>query len=185
MKKSAYIALLLTIIVILIIYFLRSEFFRIVPSINLVNLSKRELRINGIEALKKGDEPVSAIILYNYSLIGRGYNTIKSDTNVVGHAVINAVNDALKSTGWDQFNTLDKKYLIVMTTTEPCQICKAVLQEYGIQKVEFMNKLSLNYWLNVYWDDFVFEFKKRQLNPNDLQDSLYQLNINNMPDILQ
>lgn len=184
MKKSVYLALLLAVIIILIIYFLRSEFFHIAPSTDLVNLSKRELRISGIEALKRGDEPISAIVLYNYSLIGRGYNTIKSDTNAVGHAVINAVNDALKTMGWDQFNTLDKKYLIVMTTTEPCQICKAVLQEYGIQKVEFMNKLPLNYWLKVYWDDFVFEFRKRQLNPRDLQDSLYQLNINNLPDIL-
>jgi hypothetical protein len=185
MKKSVYIALLLAVIVIFIIYFLRSEFFRIVPSTNLVNLSKRELRINGIEALKRGDEPISAIVLYNYSLIGRGYNTLKSDTNVVGHAVVNAINDALKSTGWEHFNTLDKKYLIVMATTEPCQICKAVLQEYGIQKVEFMNKLPLNYWLNVYWEDFVFDFKKRQLNPKDLQDSLYQININTQLDIVK
>ena len=58
--------------------------------------------------MKKGDDPISAIVLYNYSVIGRGYNTIESDTNVVGHAVINAINDAVKSMGWAQFRELDR-----------------------------------------------------------------------------
>lgn len=175
MNKSVYLTLLLVIIFILGIYLLRSEFFRIAPSVDLVNLSKRELRISGIEALKKGDEPISAIVLYNFTVTGRGYNTIQSDTNAVGHAVINAINDVVKNMGWNQFNSIDKSSLLVMTTTEPCQLCKAVLLEYDIPKAEFMNRLPLDYWLKSYWDDFAFDFKKRQISPSDLQDSLYQL----------
>jgi tRNA(Arg) A34 adenosine deaminase TadA len=178
MNKSVYITLLLAIILILAIYLLRSEFFRIASSVDLITLSKRELRISGIEAMKKGDEPISAIVLYNYTVIGRGYNTIEADTNAVGHAVINAINDAVKSMGWVQFRSLDRTGLIIMTTTEPCQLCKAVIKEYEIPKVEFMNKLPLDYWLKSYWEDIAFEIRKRQLNPIDLQDSLYQLKSN-------
>ncbi len=178
MNKSVYLTLLLIITLIVILYLFRSEFFRITPSTDLVNLSKRELRNIGIKAIKKGDEPISSIVLYNYTIIGRGYNTLQSDTNIVGYATINALNDALKNLGWVQFNSLDKNSLIVMTTTEPCQICKAVLQEYGIKRVEFMNKRPLNYWLKTYLDDIAFEFRKRQLFPNDLQDSLSFLKSN-------
>ena len=175
MNKSVYLILLLAIIFMLVIFLLRSEFFRITPRVDLITLSKRELRISGIEAMKKGDEPISAIVLYNYTVIGRGYNTIQSDTNAVGHAVINAINDVVKNIGWDQFNRMDKNSLLIMTTTEPCQLCKAVLLEYDIPKAEFMNRLPLDYWLKSYWDDFAFDFKKRQISPRDLQDSLYQL----------
>lgn len=178
MNKSVYLTLLLAIIFILVIYLFRSEFFRITPSTDLVTLSKRELRNGGIEAMKKGDEPISAIVLYNYTVIGRGHNTIQSDTNVVGHAVINAISDAVKSMGWTQFRGLDRSELIVMTTTEPCQLCVSVMQEYEIPKIEFMNGLPLDYWLKSYWEDIVFDFRKRQLSPKDLQDSLYQLKSN-------
>lgn len=178
MKKSYYLTLLLIIVVFIIFYLFRSEFFRIFPSTDLVSLSKRELRNTGIEAIKSGDDPVSAIVLYNYTVIGRGHNTIQSDTNVVGHALANALNQAVKSMGWYQFNNLDKSSLIVMSTTEPCQVCKAILQEYGITRVEFMTKRPLDYWLNTYWNDITFEFKKRQLIPNDLQDSLNMLKAN-------
>jgi tRNA(Arg) A34 adenosine deaminase TadA len=175
MKKSISIVFLLIVIIVVIIYLMRSEFFRVFPNTELVSLSKRELRNTAIQAIIKGDEPVSAVILYNYSLIGRGYNTILSDTNAVGHAVINALNNAIKGRGWEQFNALDKNSIIVMSTTEPCQLCKAALQEYGISRIEFMNKSQTTYWLNSYWHDFIYEIKKRQLEPSDLQDSLIQI----------
>jgi tRNA(Arg) A34 adenosine deaminase TadA len=185
MNKSVYLTALLAIIIILVIYLFRTEYYKIFPSTELVTLSKRELRIGGIEAMKKGDDPVSAIVLYNYTVIGRGYNTIQSDTNIVGHAVINAINDVVRSMGWSQFNGLDKKALIVMTTTEPCELCKAVIKEYEISRVEFMNKQSLDYWLKSYWEDISYELGKRKLDPSDLQDSLYQLkssnHINSLP----
>lgn len=173
------------ILFLIIIYMLRTEFFRIFPSTDLIALSKRELRISGIEAIKKGDEPISAIILYNYSVIGRGHNTLLSDTNAVGHAEINALNNAIKNLGWNQFNSLDKNSLIIMTTTEPCQFCQAVLQEYGISKVEFMKKRSLDYWLKAYWESIAFELKKRKLEPSELQDSLDLLKSNPNSNLLQ
>lgn len=178
MKKSVYSTSLLVIVLIVIIYLLKSEFYRIFPSTELIYLSKRELRNEGIEALKKGDEPISAILLYNYSVIGRGHNTLHSDTNAVGHAVINAISNAVKSMGWEQFNNLDKNSLILMTTTEPCRLCRAAIQEYKIPRVEFMNSRPLDYWMKNYWEDITFELKKRTLNPRDLQDSLYQLQSN-------
>lgn len=175
MTKLIYLSLLVGIMIIVVIYLVRTELFRVFSDTELVDLSKRELRNSAIKAIERGDEPVSAIVLYNYSLIGKGYNTILSDTNAVGHAVINAINDAIKNKGWNEFNALDKNSIIVMSTTEPCQICKAVLYEYGISKIEFMNAQPITYWLTSYWDDFVFSFRKRQLEPSDLQDSLIQI----------
>ena len=178
MKKSIYLIIIAGFVVLILLYLGKSEFYRIFPSSELVSLSQRELRNTAIQAIKKGDEPVSAVVLYNYSLIGRGYDTIISDTNAVGHAVINALNDAVKSKGWEQFNALDKNSIIIMTTTEPCQLCKSALQEYGISRVEFMNEQTIKYWLNTHWNDFVYELKKRQLEPSDLQDSLMQIKAN-------
>lgn len=178
MNKSVYLTLLLGFFFLLIVYFLRTEFYRVFPSTELVNLSKRELKISGINAIKKGDDPVSAIVLYNYTVVGRGYNTIQADTNIIGHAVVNALIDAVKNLGMIQFQNSDKNSFIVMTTTEPCQFCKAVLKENGIFKIEFMKGLPLDYWLNSYWKDISFELKKRQLDPLDLQDSLYMLKSN-------
>lgn len=175
MKRSLTIINLLLVVFLLALYFLRSQFFSIAPDVDLLDLSNRELRINGIQALKAGDEPVSALLLYDYSIIGRGHNTVQSDTNVVGHAIINAINDAVKKLGLYQFQAMNKNFLRVMTTTEPCQVCKSVMIEYGITKVEFMQKLPLNYWLKAYWEDFSFDFGKRRLSPNTLQDSLYEL----------
>lgn len=175
MKRSVLIIIVIFVVFVLALYILRSQFFSIAPQTELLDLSNRELRINGIEALKKGDEPVSALLLYDYSIIGRGHNTVQSDTNVVGHAIINAINDAAKNLSLGQFQAMNKNFLRVMTTTEPCQICKSVMLEYGITKVEFMQKLPLNYWLNTYWEDFTFDFGKRRLYPNTLQDSLYDL----------
>ncbi|NWF89901.1 MAG: hypothetical protein HXY50_10625 [Ignavibacteriaceae bacterium] len=175
MKKYLYKILILVIILLAIIYLVRSELFRLFPSTDLVELSKRELRNTALQAIKEGDNPVSAVVLYNYTLVGRGHNTMISDTNAAGHAIINALNDVVKTMGWTKFNSLDKNSIIVMSTAEPCQFCKSFLLEYGIQKIEFMNKLPIDYWFTSYLDDFNYEVKKRQLEPSDLQDSLIQL----------
>src|SRR4030066_2408162 len=71
MNKSIYSTALLAITIILVIYLFQTEYYRIFPSTDLVALSKRELRIGGIEAMKNGDDPISAIVLYDYSIIGR------------------------------------------------------------------------------------------------------------------
>jgi tRNA(Arg) A34 adenosine deaminase TadA len=175
MKRSFYIVLLIIFALLLILFLIRSEYYQVFSNTELVELSKRELRNTAIQAIGKGDDPVSAIVLYNYSLIGRGHNTLFADTNAAGHSVINALNDAIKSKGWEQFNSLDKNLIIVMSTTEPCQMCKAALLEYGIKRIEFMNKKSINYWFNSYIDNFILELKKRQLEPHNLQDSLLQI----------
>ena len=52
-------------------------------------------------------------------------------------------------------------------------------------KVEFMKNRSLDYWLNSYWEEIIFDFKKRRLEPSDLQDSLYQLKLNHQTNRIQ
>lgn len=172
MKKNILTIIFVLFIVVILIYAFRSELFRIFPSTELLFLSKRELKAEAIKSIKKGDEPVSAIVLYEYSIIGRGYNTIISDTNAAGHAIINAVNDAVKNLGWEKFNSLDKNSIIIMSTIEPCEFCKAFIKEYGIGRVEFLEKRPIDYWLNSYWRELNYELGKRKLTPTDLLDSL-------------
>lgn len=172
MKKNILAIIFVFFVVVVLFYTFRSELFRIYPSTELLFLSKREIKAEAIKSIKKGDEPVSAIVLHQYSIIGRGYNTIISDTNAAGHAIINAVNDAVKNMGWEKFNSLDKNSIIIMTTVEPCEFCKAFMKEYGFGRVEFLEKRPIDYWLNSYWQDLSYEFGKRKLTPTDLIDSL-------------
>lgn len=173
MKKQFNLLLITALFLIIAIYTFRAEIFRIFPSSEMPYLSKRELKNEAVKAIKKGDEPISAIVLYNYSIIGRGYNTIISDTNAAGHAIINAVNEAIKTMGWEQFNNSDKSSFIIMSTVEPCGLCKAFIKEYGFKKVEFIEKKPVDYWLNNDLGELSYEFGKRKINSNDLIDSLY------------
>lgn len=172
MKKRFNLFLTAALFLVILIFAFRSEIFRIFPSGELVFLSKRELKNEALKAIKNGDEPVSAIVLYNYSIIGRGYNTIISDTNAAGHAIINAINNAIKTIGWEKFNSLDKSSFIIMSTVEPCGLCKAFIKEYGFKKVEFIEKRPVDYWLNNDMVELSYEFGKRKIQSNDLIDSL-------------
>lgn len=53
----------------------------------------------GDSALAHRDVPVAAILLYNDSIIGVGYNTVIAEGNAGGHAEINALSVALKRLG--------------------------------------------------------------------------------------
>ena len=54
-----------------------------------------ELEKLGSTALESGDVPIGAVLLYDDTIIGNGYNTVLRDGNAGGHAEINAISDAL------------------------------------------------------------------------------------------
>ena len=120
--------------------------------------------------------PISAIIIYNYNIIGRGFNTVEKDSNAGGHAVINAISDAIRNVGGiEVFMYINRDSLKLITTYEPCPMCRGALYEYKIKEVEFLKSKSLSYWIDESYSDFIYEYRKRKLDNSELQDSLFKL----------
>jgi len=53
------------------------------------------------KALRKGEVPVGAVIVYNGQIVGRGYNLRESKKNPISHAEMIAIEKAAKKLkGW-------------------------------------------------------------------------------------
>ena len=75
--------------------------------------------------------PVGAIILdKNLNIIGKGYNTRERDKDILGHAEINAIKDAIKSTNSKILNDS-----IIFINLEPCLMCLGAIKEAHINTI--------------------------------------------------
>ena len=84
------------------------------------------------EAYEIGEIPVGAVIVKDDKIIGTGMNTREKDKNALGHAEINAINEACKNTGsW----RLDGCTIYV--TMEPCPMCAGAIINARIKTVVF------------------------------------------------
>lgn len=136
----------------------------------------------GAQSLLSNDVPVGAIIMYNDTVLGVGYNTVMKDSVAFGHAEINAITAALKKIGLSKFQTLDRNKLLLYTTLEPCEMCKGALIEYRIKKVFFMKSKSMTYWFKERNWEWVYEYNKSQINGEMLQDFLLNKHPHYHPD---
>lgn len=129
----------------------------------------------GARAIPAGDVPVAALLLYNDSVIGQGYNTVLRDGNAGGHAEVNAVSDALHRLGHEGFAQLDRDHLLLVTTYEPCAMCRGMLLEYRIPRVAFVQAKTLRHWLHDDLRDLGQLLRQQRSAPAGLQDSLFRL----------
>ncbi len=84
------------------------------------------------QAADNGEIPVGAVIVKDDKIIGVGVNTREKDQNALGHAEINAINEACKNTGsW----RLDGATIYV--TMEPCPMCAGAIINARISTVVF------------------------------------------------
>ncbi|HEX4850811.1 MAG TPA: nucleoside deaminase [Puia sp.] len=83
-------------------------------------------------ALKSGDPPVGSILVWNYSIIGRGIESSKSTLDITNHAEILAIKDAIK-----KGNSPILKETVLYSTHEPCMMCSYVLRHYKIPQIVF------------------------------------------------
>lgn len=135
----------------------------------------------GAGAITSMDVPVASIVLYNDTILGVGYNTVNKDLNIAGHAEINALSDVVKKIGFAKFRSI-KDSIVLITTYEPCQMCKGAILEYEVKNVFFLKKKSLWHWIKSDWNDFRYELRKRQAKDDgQLQDSLFRLYPNYKP----
>ena len=83
-------------------------------------------------AALKGEVPVGAVIVKDSKVIAKGHNTRETEQSALGHAEINAINEACKTLGtW----RLDDCQLYV--TMEPCPMCAGAIINSRIPTVVF------------------------------------------------
>ncbi|MBN2173351.1 MAG: nucleoside deaminase [Bacteroidales bacterium] len=176
MKNGIAKTLLFTFLVLFFLFvILQSHFyiFRATPEIT--KSQQREIVQLAAEALKTSDVPVGALLLYDDDIIGKGFNTVNKDRNVAGHAEINAINDAVQTMGMEKFKRLNRDKLILVSSFEPCEMCKGTMLHYNIKKVYFMKDKSLLHWIKNGYKSFRYEWKKKKIEGAQLQDSLFML----------
>jgi hypothetical protein len=54
-------------------------------------------------------------------------------------------------------------------------MCTYALQKYGIVNIEFLKSRSLTKQIEMELNDIFYEFNKKKVDPDDLQDSLFQM----------
>ena len=75
-------------------------------------------------AFDMGEIPVGAVVVKDNEIIGRGHNTREKDSDISGHAEINALKDASK-----HLDSWDLSGCTIYVTLEPCAMCAgAILQ---------------------------------------------------------
>lgn len=93
----------------------------------------REALVLAESAAFVGDVPVGAVVINQQGeVIGKGFNTREVSHNPLGHAEVNALNNAAKNLGsW----RLDDCTLVV--TLEPCTMCAGAIVQSRIGRVVF------------------------------------------------
>ena len=124
---------------------------------DVMNIDKKVLDLllkNAKKAYKKGEIPVSAVILdQSGNVISSSLNDRQKKCNVLGHAEINAIIKAEKKIrDW----RLDGYSMIV--TLEPCNMCSMIIKESRLDKVYyFLPKRSDN-------DSWEINIEKEQID---------------------
>jgi len=158
-------------------------FFVLLPQKMYLFHSKKEWSSNERETLVKAavtalttrDIPISSILVYKNKIIGTGYNTVVKDTNIGGHAEINAISNAMKNIEDSSLKYLDKDSLYLITTFEPCLMCKGAIIEQGIHHVYFVKEKEATHWFKNNAKLLRYEWLKTQTKENTLQDSIFRL----------
>ena len=109
------------------------------------------------EALKIDNVPIGAIVVCDGKIIGKGYNMKNKSHIVTDHAEIIAINEACKALNdW----RLDKCELF--STLEPCNMCKEVIKQSRIKKVNYLLKSDFYNENGRNVDYFLFDEKFRK-----------------------
>ena len=99
---------------------MNSEYFNI-----LINLCDKSIEFHDI--------PIGAIIVLNDKIIGYGYNTRERDTNILGHAEINAILDAQR-----KINNWNLSGSTMYVTLKPCSMCTEIIRQSRISDVFYL-----------------------------------------------
>jgi tRNA(Arg) A34 adenosine deaminase TadA len=174
MRKLFYLVLFLLLLLFFVGSILKTEYFIFSGKKDITPVLQVKLKQLGEEALKSKDVPVSALLVYKNDVIGKGYNTVLRNFDAGGHAEINAISDAIKNLGFEKFKNLNRDSLVLISTLEPCTMCKGAIELYRIKYVKFLKPKTLLGSLGTTYGDFLYEYHKRQAGPASLQDTLFK-----------
>lgn len=147
---------------------LKNKHWATTPAIN------SQLRTLGDSALRNADAPVASLLLYNGNVIGAGYNTVRKNTKAGEHAEINAISNAMARVGLDSFIHLNRDSLLLITTWEPCLMCRGAITEYNIPHVVVMRTKSLHHWMREWKKILKYEWNKQTTQNDTLQENLFR-----------
>lgn len=92
----------------------------------------REAILLAKEAADDDEAPIGAVIVRDGEIVGRGRNRREKDKNALGHAEIEAINDACKTLGgWRLIGCT------MYVTLEPCPMCAGAIINARIERVVF------------------------------------------------
>lgn len=80
-----------------------------------------------------------------------------------------------KKMGYQKFKSLDKEHLILLTTYEPCAMCKGTIQEYGIKKVVFSFAKRKGDKISNIKNDLKYYYYLKQTKNKRLQYNLFKM----------
>jgi tRNA(Arg) A34 adenosine deaminase TadA len=126
----------------------------------------------GLRALQSGDVPAASIVVYGSRTLGTGFDTVVADTNAAGHAEINALSSAMRRVGPKAFAALNRDSLVLITTCEPCPMCRGAILECGIHRVIFLKGRPLMDRMREDVNALLYEWRRTQRGPSSLQDAL-------------
>lgn len=119
-------------------------------------------------ASQLGEYPVSALVIYKGRIIGSGINTFRTSTEPLGHAEINAIEDAFEKMHYSVFRTLSRDSLVLVTSYEPCSMCKGVINQLDIRKVYYLQPKGVRSRFQYLRKELSFVLKTRQIKvPED------------------
>ncbi len=118
-------------------------------------------------ALLKGEYAVGAIIVYNDSIIGSGYNTFRDLNKPLGHAEINAIENVFESIHYRDFKALDRDSLVIITSYEPCMMCKGIINQLDIRKIYYLKPKKTRYRFKYWIKDHSYWIKLRKIKTSE------------------
>ena len=112
-------------------------------------------------SLKNGDVPVSCIIIKNNKIVSKSYNKKYKNNNPFYHAEIVAIIKAAK-----KLKTPNLSDCIMITTLQPCKMCKSVIEEAKIKKIYYIldNNKICNYKNELIKIDDEKDYFKKELS---------------------
>ena len=125
-------------------------------------------------ALESSDVPVGALLIYEGAIIGEGYNTVLRNANAGEHAEVNAISNAMTRMGMEEFSSLNRGSLVLVSTFEPCLMCAGAFINYNIQNVFFMKEKELSFTGKEEAIFVCYLLRRRQIKNNSEQDALFE-----------
>lgn len=96
-----------------------------------------ELYNLSLKTYKKGEIPVSAIIVKDNKVISKAYNKRNKSHNPMDHAEIIAIKKACK-----RLHTWKLNECVLYVSLEPCNMCREVINQSRIENVIYFTKNS-------------------------------------------